>query len=557
MTSAQTVRTRDDARVQPLGYLLAGLSAAAGIIHIAMVPIHAGGKLVDPLGFAVAGVFQLVVAALLLTRRADRPVLYTAIVGNLALVGAWAVSRTAGLPWGEHASQAEAATSIDIICVALEAAAIALAVFMVLAPERLRFPEMTAVVAGCGAVAVAMMVIASPQAAEHGGHTHGTTSAVGAGGAASLAATGSSAGGHDHGGSGTDASSMAAEMLTVDQARCDFGFNPVSYWQESARLGIDTYGGGAMDMSGMTGSSTLTGVVRSSPLGGRGSPQLDKLVSLTSKATSELAAGMLVAELGNATDAEYEAWKSWLVSTGQVGGSHAHSASGDDTNGHGGHVGPHPWKAMVDLDQCDRLADELEQSRDVALKYPTAADATAAGWTRVTPYVPGIAAHYMKFPYVDGTFEIDKPEMLLYDGSGPEAHVVGLSYYVVLEGSAEPTQGFTGDSDHFHRHIGLCVGAGGVIGDSTTTEEECAARGGKKQSGDAGWMNHVWTVPGCESPWGVFSGANPILDGELARQSGKNDGGCKGSGVLDRYDLSAGGPSESLTGSKNLASGKR
>lgn len=81
--------------------------------------------------------------------------------------------------------------------------------------------------------------------------------------------------------------------------------------------------------------------------------------------------------------------------------------------------------------------------------------------------------------------------------------------------------------------------------------------GGVKQGGEAGWMNHVWTVPGCESPWGVFSGANPILDAKISQQSGKNDGGCAGSGVLDRYDLSAGGPEVSLSGSRNLASGNR
>jgi short-subunit dehydrogenase len=28
-------------------------------------------------------------------------------------------------------------------------------------------------------------------------------------------------------------------------------------------------------------------------------------------------------------------------------------------------------------------------------------------------------------------------------------------------------------------------------------------------------MNHVWSVPGCESPWGLFSGINPVLDTAL------------------------------------------
>ena len=47
--------------------------------------------------------------------------------------------------------------------------------------------------------------------------------------------------------------------------------------------------------------------------------------------------------------------------------------------------------------------------------------------------------------------------MLLYDGTGADAHMVGLSYYIIKEGEAEPTDGFGGNNDHYHRHVGLCV----------------------------------------------------------------------------------------------------
>ena len=122
---------------------------------------------------------------------------------------------------------------------------------------------------------------------------------------------------------------------------------------------------------------------------------------------------------------------------------------------------------MVDPDQCVALAQELAVARDTALSMPTAADALAAGYVKVTGYVPGIAAHDMKFSLVDDRFEVDQPEMVLYDGNGPDAHVVGLSYYVLQPGDAEPTQGFTGDNDHAHRHIGLCASkdTGAIIGE--------------------------------------------------------------------------------------------
>ena len=74
-----------------------------------------------------------------------------------------------------------------------------------------------------------------------------------------------------------------------------------------------------------------------------------------------------------------------------------------------------------------------------------------------------------------------------------------------------------------------------VVGDTTLSEEECAQIGGVKQTGGAGWMSHAWVVPGCESPWGVFSAASPVLDDAL----GADNGGphCAGSSVRDRYDM--------------------
>ncbi|HEV7760405.1 MAG TPA: hypothetical protein VGO78_15490, partial [Acidimicrobiales bacterium] len=147
---------------------------------------------------------------------------------------------------------------------------------------------------------------------------------------------------------------------------------------------------------------------------------------------------------------------------------------------------------------------------------------------------------YMNFSYVDDEFHIDKPEMLLYDGTDDDSSIVGVSYYITMGAEVEPTQGFTGDEDGYHVHAGLCVSGAGVIGDSTTTDEECAARGGRKPLGTGNWMSHAWVVPGCESPWGVFSGNNPLLDVDLTRASGDDGGGCAGSGVRDRYDLEPG-----------------
>jgi hypothetical protein len=158
------------------------------------------------------------------------------------------------------------------------------------------------------------------------------------------------------------------------------------------------------------------------------------------------------------------------------------------------------------------LAEQLVEARAVAMAHPTVADALRDGYVMVTPYVPLIGAHYMKFPLVDATFDVRAPEMLLYDGTDPGSRIVGLSYYVV---SPTEPEGFAGPNDHWHRHIGLCLkivdGHPVVIGAERTTPEACRAMGGFKADGSNGWMVHAWVVPGWESPVGVFSAEHPDL----------------------------------------------
>ncbi len=212
------------------------------------------------------------------------------------------------------------------------------------------------------------------------------------------------------------------------------------------------------------------------------------------------------------------------------------AASPDDT-GHGGHEGPQAWDGLTDPAQCETLRGELDIAKKIAETYPTAADATKAGWVMVTPYVAKIGAHYMRFEYVDGEFDINEPEMLLYDGNSPESNMIGLSYYIVKSGTEEPTVGFTGNNDHYHRHVGLCLKGTMVIGGESMPKEVCEAIGGKKSDGGDRWMSHVWVVPGCESDWGVFSGDNPALTWDLAANAGKPDKTGCGSGKKVTDDL--------------------
>jgi hypothetical protein len=236
------------------------------------------------------------------------------------------------------------------------------------------------------------------------------------------------------------------------------------------------------------------------------------------------------------SDAEYE---EWLVNMNPA----TRDPNAPDDTGSGGHMGAQPWVPMSDQAECDVLAAELEEAAAVAQRYPTVADAKAAGYFMVAPYVPGIASHWMNFRYVDGDFAVDEPEMLLFDGNWDHSQIVGLSYYIINPSDQQPTVGFSSDNDLYHRHIGLCMKDGVVIADTSVSDEECEAMGGHKGGGEGGWMSHAWVVPGCESPWGVFSAANPVLDRVLVDHSGEGEP-CSGSSVAGRYDFEAGFPEE-------------
>ena len=533
-----TTATIDEGRTySKLAWLIAGCCAGAGLIHLTVIAEHSGGDVIVPVGFARPGVAQLAVAALLATGRQQRTAAWLAIAVNVGATGLWVWSRTAGLPWKPYNGVAEEVGSVDLTCVILQAIAITLAVGLVLAPDRFRIPPLAACVGAVAALAVATVVVVTPESATP------APTAAGGGTAAPAASGGGDGHGHSHGGAPTAApvagsnEAHAAEMLAIDRARCDLGFNPKAYWDETRAMNVDTYDGGSMAMAPVGPAADVT---RRDPLNGRGSERLDQILVHTSQSSAEVDAAQMVAQLAELSDEEYEAWRRWVVANPGNHGATPTDPAGTQPKTMG-HAGPNPWKAMVDPAQCDQLEKELRQAHAVSERYAKAKAAKADGYRPITPYLPGIAAHYMKFSIVDGEFDIDNPEMLLFDGYDDDASIVGLSYYVRQSGEAEPTQGFVGENDHYHRHFGLCVGPRGVVGDSATTDAECEAMGGRKSDGSSGWMSHAWVVPGCESPWGVFSGENPVLDAAVGEASAKSGSeGCAASKAAARYDLSPG-----------------
>jgi hypothetical protein len=203
------------------------------------------------------------------------------------------------------------------------------------------------------------------------------------------------------------------------------------------------------------------------------------------------------------------------ASPGEVGGGSGGAITNADVaaSEHGGRG----MVKQVPLTHAQRveLETQMQEARAVVAKYQTPSAALAAGYEKSTPYVPCIGAHYTNIGLA-GHFDPSTPSELLYDGTAPDAKIVGLSYLVYHHGGPPP--GFAGNNDHWHQHNangGLCLQGGLVVGGEDVSPQACANRGGRKTLLIDIWMLHAWVVPGFECSWGVFSGECPELGGRL------------------------------------------
>jgi hypothetical protein len=158
--------------------LLGALLGGAGLVHLALAPAHTGTSAVEGVALAVAGWLQLVLAAAVV-RAPGRGLLRAVIVADLAFVAAWAVSRTAGLPFGEHAGHAASAGFVDLTVVGLEVAAVLVAAALLRGP--LPVPSTGGLGLAVPLVVAALVTgaIASPGARDHASGSHGDHAAGG------------------------------------------------------------------------------------------------------------------------------------------------------------------------------------------------------------------------------------------------------------------------------------------------------------------------------------------------------------------------------------------
>jgi hypothetical protein len=159
-----------------LAYLLAACLTGAGIIHLAMVPSHMGEWRPEGWAFLASAVLQLGLAVGLVLRP-RRWMAAVALVSSVAFISSWWVTRYAGMPFGPSEHYLEDPGTVDVTCVVLEAAAIAVAAVTLVKPRltaRWKAPVLVfASLIPIAALVAGTMAVASPSAAAHGGHADG------------------------------------------------------------------------------------------------------------------------------------------------------------------------------------------------------------------------------------------------------------------------------------------------------------------------------------------------------------------------------------------------
>ena len=92
--------------------------------------------------------------------------------------------------------------------------------------------------------------------------------------------------------------------------------------------------------------------------------------------------------------------------------------------------------------------NEVALARGATAKYHNIAAAEADGYVNIGLYIPNEGLHYVNFGLIDGIFDPEHPEVLLYaptdDG---DLRLVGVEYLVPL--SPSPPEGFTGAEDQW------------------------------------------------------------------------------------------------------------
>lgn len=169
--------------------------------------------------------------------------------------------------------------------------------------------------------------------------------------------------------------------------------------------------------------------------------------------------------------------------------------------------------SMMTTEERIQYGKQLGIARAAALKFPTLADALAAGWILVGKYVPGAGQMVMdpSSNSQEQVFDPAVPQGLLYESSVDTAPIVGLQYNEWTSDGSTPV-GFVGHDMMWHMHTGTCEisNSFSVVYDESVTGTACSQVNGTLTN-SVSWMVRAWVVPGWESSEGPLSHANSLL----------------------------------------------
>ncbi|MCH9029375.1 MAG: hypothetical protein IH819_07110 [Bacteroidetes bacterium] len=106
------------------------------------------------------------------------------------------------------------------------------------------------------------------------------------------------------------------------------------------------------------------------------------------------------------------------------------------------------------------LRKELALVKSATARYHNIANAEVDGYVDIDLFAPNQGWHYLKESLVDVTFDLEKPELLVY---APKPNggfrLVAVEYAVPVELSTEAPDGFTGEEDvwEINEEFGLWV----------------------------------------------------------------------------------------------------
>ncbi len=95
------------------------------------------------------------------------------------------------------------------------------------------------------------------------------------------------------------------------------------------------------------------------------------------------------------------------------------------------------------------VMEELQQVKAATARYNNFNNAIADGYVDINVVVPHMGHHFLKPDYLNATFEVDKPEILVYSPHPVtgQMRLVAVEYGVPIALSQNPPEGFTGNLD--------------------------------------------------------------------------------------------------------------